>query len=137
MAFNCLANTGGTLSVTIPPKILQRDAGGAKVAGVAIGLDGHAAVTEWPQAVAYPKIVLRWEYLSGAAVTTIRAILAAGGLVTVVTASGVSSFLAAFGAIEEQQITPFLGEYPDKLQGGSAQIDSRLACTVQLTLYRM
>lgn len=138
MSFVALERGATSLTVDVPPKIVDRD--------------GR------PDS---PQLVIRWELLEGDQVDDVRTLLGDAGRGAVVSLSGQgivtewpgasaelglvtvkltpsgSTFLCMFGPPEEQGIEPLMGDYPDSLANGSAQLASRLRCSVQLVLYRM
>ena len=137
MSFVALTNAGGSLTVDVPPKVLNRAAEGAPDRSVAVSLAGTPIVTEWVGAQLAQRLVLRWEVLSGAQVATLLAILQTTGTVTVRLYTGGSTILCAWAPRDEQKITPLLGDYPERLASGATQLTTRTQCSAELTLIRI
>lgn len=132
-----LTRGGTSLTVDVPPKVLDRAVEGGPDRAAAIGLTGAPIVVEWPAPSHAAHLRLRWEQLSGAQVTTLNTLLDGVGPVTVRLYTGGSTVSCMFGPRSEQKIVPLLGEYPEKLADGSAQLAERTQCSAELVLYRI
>lgn len=139
MSFAAITRGGTSLTVDIPPKILDRFAEGGPERGGGVGLTGAAIVTEWPAASHAAVLRLRWEYLEGSLITTLNTLIDGTGPVTVKRYAADTGITCMFAPRSAQKIVSLTDPegYPETLADGSAQLAARQRCSVELTLYRI
>ena len=134
--FVALKQSSTELVIDTPPKILDRYAQGGSKRSVKVSITGSPIVTEWPQAVSTQFLWLEWMVMTGAQAVIVKTLIDAGGLVTVRLYEGGSTQTCLWGPNEDQHIEPILGDYPDALRGGTAQLTDRTRCRVRLCLVK-
>jgi hypothetical protein len=96
------------------PRIMNRFQSGGPARAQTKSLTGSQIVVEYLQDIGQTDLVLRWEHLTAAQITTIRSLLDAAGIVVVKIKIGVATtYNCMFDGQEEPKFEPLIGHYPE------------------------